>query len=63
MIKNLPASAGDVRYVGLISGLERSPRERNGIPLQYSFLENPMNKGTWKAMVLSHKESDMTEAT
>ena len=34
--KNMPANAGDVRDVGLIPGLERSPGERNGNPLQYS---------------------------
>ena len=41
MGKNLPASAGDV---GLISGLGRSPGEGNGNPLQYSYLENPMDR-------------------
>ena len=51
VIKNLPASAGDVRDVGSISGLERSPGEGNGNPLQYSFLENPMNRGAWQATV------------
>ena len=60
VIKNLPPSAGDLR---LISGLERSPGERNGNPLQYSFLENPINRGAWLATVLSHEESDTTEAT
>ena len=44
MGKNLPASAGDV---GLISGLGRSPEEGNGNPLQYSYLENPMDRGDW----------------
>ena len=63
VIKNLPASAGDLRDAGLISGLERSPGERNGNPLQYSFLENPINRGAWQATVLSHEESDTTEAT
>ena len=38
MVKNLPANAGDA---GLIPGLERSPEEGNGNPLQYSSLENP----------------------
>ena len=41
MVKNLPANAGDV---GLIPGLGRSPRERNGYPLQYSCLENSMDR-------------------
>ena len=44
----LPANAGDAR---LISGLERSPGEGNGNPLQYSCLGNPMNKEAWRAAV------------
>ena len=42
VVKNPPANAGDV---GLISGLGRSPGEGNGKPLQYSCLENPMDRG------------------
>ena len=42
MVKNLPANAGDM---GLISGLGRSPGEGNGNPLQYSCLENSMDRG------------------
>ena len=42
MVKNLPVKAGDV---GSIPGSERSPGEGNGNPLQYSYLENPMNRG------------------
>ena len=54
MVKNLPASAGDV---GLISGSERSPGKGNGSPLQCSCLENPMVVySPW-----DHKESDRTE--
>ena len=48
MVKNLPASAGDVRDLGLIPGLGRSPRGRNGYPLQYSCLENSMDRGAWR---------------
>ena len=48
MIKNLPANAGDM---GLIPGLERSPGEENGNPLQYSCLGNPVDKGAWQATV------------
>jgi hypothetical protein len=48
MIKNLPASAGDT---GLIPGLGRSPGVGSGNPLQYSCLENPMDRGTWWAAV------------
>ena len=43
--KNLPANAGDVRDVGLIPGSGRSPGEGHGKPLQYSCLENPMDRG------------------
>ena len=41
MAKNMPANAGDVGDPGSIPGLERSPGEGNGYPLQYSCLENP----------------------
>ena len=51
MVKNLPANAGDVRDVGLIPGLGISPGGRNGKPLQYSSLENPMGRGAWWATV------------
>ena len=48
VVKNLPANAGDM---GLIPGLERSPGEENGNPLQYSCLGNPVDKGAWQATV------------
>ena len=51
VVKNLPASAGDVRDSGLIPGLGRSPGGGNGNPLQYSCLENPMDRGAWQATV------------
>ena len=51
MVKNLPANAGDIRYMGLIPGSGRSPRGGHGNPLQYSCLENPMDRGGWQAMV------------
>ena len=51
MVKNLPANAGDIRDVGLISGLGRSPGGEHGNPLQYSCLENPMDRGVWLATV------------
>ena len=44
MLKNLPANAGDG---GLIHGSGRSPGEGNGNPLQYSCLENSMDRGAW----------------
>ena len=50
-VKNLPAKARDMSDVGLISGLGRSPGEGNGYPLQYSCLENSMNRGAWWATV------------
>ena len=50
-VKNPCANAGDVRDLGSISGLGRSPGGRHGNPLQYSCLENPMDRGTWQAAV------------
>ena len=44
MVKNPPANAGDVRDMDSISGLERSPGGGHGNPLQYSCLENPMDR-------------------
>ena len=49
--KNPPADAGDVRDVSSIPGLGRSPGGGHGNPLQYSYLENPMNRGAYQAMV------------
>ena len=51
VIKNPPANAGDRRDAGSIPGSGRSPGEGHGIPLQYSCLENPMDRGAWQAMV------------
>ena len=51
MVKNPPANAGDVRDVGSIPGLGRSPGEGNGNPLQYSCLENSMDREAWRAIV------------
>ena len=50
-VKSLPASAGDVRDAGLISGSGRSPAGEHGTPLQYSCLETPMDGGDWWATV------------
>ena len=47
MVKNPPANAGGVRDVGLVPELGRSPGGGHGNPLQYSSLENPMDRGTW----------------
>ena len=46
VVKNLPASAGDIRDLGSIPGSGRSPGGGSGNPLQYSCLENSMDKGT-----------------
>ena len=48
VVKNLPANAGDI---GSVPGSERSPGGGNGNPLQYSYLGNPMDRGTWWAAV------------
>ena len=51
VVKNLPANSGDLREVGLIPGSERFPGVGNGNPLQYSCLENFMDRGAWWATV------------
>ena len=51
VVKNLPASAGDIRDVGPIQGSGRSPGGGNGNPLQDLCLENPMDRGAWRATV------------
>ena len=51
LVKNLPANAGDVRDAGLIPGMKRSPGGGHGNPLQYSCLENSMDREAWKAIV------------
>ena len=51
VVKNLPANAGDIRVVGSIPGSGRSPGVENGNPLQYSCLENSMDRGAWWATI------------
>ena len=51
MVKNPLANAGDVRDRGSILGSVRYPGEGNGNPLQYSCLENPMDRGAWSTTV------------
>ena len=51
VVKNLLANAGDGRDMGLILVLRRSPGEGHSNPLQYSCLENPMDRGVWWAIV------------
>ena len=63
MVKNPPANAGDLRDVGLILGLARSPGDRHRNPLKYSCLENPMDRGVRQAIIYGVAESDTTEGT
>ena len=51
VVKNLPANARDIRDADLIPVLRRSPGGGNSNPLQYSCLENPMDRGPWRAAV------------
>ena len=51
VVQNLPANAGDARDAGLIPGSGRSPGGGNGNSLQYSCLENPMDRGAWRTTV------------
>ena len=51
MVKNLPTNARDAGDAGLIPGWGRSPGVGNGNPLQYSCLENLMDRGAWRATV------------
>ena len=63
MVKNPPANAGDKRDKRLIPGWGRSPGGGHGKALQYSCLENPMDRGAWRATVHRVAESDTTEHT
>ena len=57
VVKNPPANAGDIRDAGLIPRLGGSLGEGHGNPLQYSCLENPMDRGAWWATVYRVTES------
>ena len=63
VVTNLPADAGDIRNTGWIPGLERSSGGEKGNPLQYSCLENTMDRGGWRDTVPGVAELDTTEAT
>ena len=64
VVKNPSANTGDIIDSGSISGWGRSPGEGNCNPLQYSCLENPMDRGTWWATVRGGpNELDTTEVT
>ena len=51
VVKKLPANAGDIRDTGLIPGSAQSPKGWHGNSLQYSCLENPMDRQAWQASV------------
>ena len=63
VVKNLPADIRDPGEAGSIPGSGRSPGGEHGNSLQYSCLENPMERGAWQAIVhgVGSKESDTTE--
>ena len=61
MVKNSPASTGDTGDKGSISGSGIAPGVGNGNPLQYSCLDNSMDRGAWRASPLGRKELDTTE--
>ena len=63
MVKNPAANARDARNEGLIPGQGRSPGIGNGNPLQYSCLENPMDRGAWWAIIHGATESWMQLST
>ena len=60
-VKNPPTNAGDTRNSGSIPESGRSLGEEKGNPLQYSCLENPMDRGAWQATVHRVAELDTTE--
>ena len=62
MVKNTSANTGDVRDLGSVPGLGRSPGGGPSNSLQYSCLENPMDRGSWQVSSLGLKESETTEA-
>ena len=57
MVKNLPPNAKDISDAGSIPGLGRSPGGGHGNSLQYSSLENPVDRGAWQATVHSVTKS------
>ena len=61
VVKNLPANAGDTRDMGSIPGLGRSTGGGNGNPLQYSCLQNSMDRGAWWATVHRVAETRLSD--
>ena len=59
LVKNPPGNAGDVRDEGSTPGLGKCPEGGYGNPLQYSCLENPMDRGVWQATVHRVAKSQM----
>ena len=62
VVKNPTTNAGDIRDMGSVPGLERSPGEGPGNLHQYPCLENPMDRGTCRLQAIG-SQSDMTEST
>ena len=61
LVKNLPADTGDAGDLGSLTGLGRCPGGGNSYPLQYSYLENSMDRGAWRTPVHGvAQESDVT---
>ena len=60
MLKNMPANVGDIRDAGSIPGLGRSPAGGDGNLFEYSCLENPKDRGVWRATVHGVAEPDTT---
>ena len=63
MVKNPPASAGDIRDAGVMPGSGKSPGGEHGNSLQYSYMENLMDRGAWvlqsmRSQRVRHKLSD-----
>ena len=63
VVKNSPANAGDIEDVGSILGSGRSPGGEHRNPLQYSCLENPMDRGAWRVVAHRVAESDTAEVS
>ena len=63
MVKNPPANAGDTRNAGSVPGLGKSPGVGNGNPIQYSCLENSMDREAWRATVHGVAKSQTQEST